>query len=277
MPKKNNLTKNDFAKKKTALSNVDLDRKFNEKSIFNFSANSNEHYEKKNSLSSRYNHLLRKRRRGNQNEIIPVDRNRQFDFNFSNYYENAQFKEKEKWWTNPDLPQLIHGYFLLFFSVLIFSILGFAILQLVLTIRRDLKNKAARHSSEILQQILECSNQYQINHCDPKERVPAMQKICSEWELCMNRRPDDIIMSEVVGETIAETLNQFIKPLEVKTVVIFVILIVGVLVASNVCFLVFKHFNRGKKNYNSRHKQKFIPSIQMTSDEYIKYKFLTDS
>jgi len=49
-------------------------------------------------------------------------------------------------------------------------------------------------SLEILQQILECSNQYQINHCDPKERVPAMQKICSEWELCMNRRPDDVIM-----------------------------------------------------------------------------------
>jgi len=220
--------------------------------------------------------LLRKRRRGNQNEIIPVDNNRQLGFNFSNY-ENIQFEQKEKWWTNPDLPQLIHGYFLLFFSILIFSIIGFVVLQLVLTIRRDLKNKASRHSSEILQQILECSNQYQINHCDPKERVPAMQKICSEWELCMNRRPDDVIMSEVVGETIAETLNQFIKPLEIKTVVIFVILVVGVLIVSNACFLIFKHMNNGKSNYRSRQKQKIVTSIQMTPDEYIKYKYLADS
>ncbi|OUM61052.1 hypothetical protein PIROE2DRAFT_13047 [Piromyces sp. E2] len=247
MPKKNNSKNN--SKGKTTFSNG-LDKNFNEKTIFKFSANTNEPYEKKNSLPSRYNHLLRKRRRGNQNEIIPVDNNRQLGFNFSNF-ENVHFEQKEKWWANPDLPQLIHG--------------------------RDLKNKAARHSSEILQQILECSNQYQINHCDPKERVPAMQKICSEWELCMNRRPDDVIMSEVVGETIAETLNQFIKPLEIKTVVIFVILVVGVLIVSNVCFFLFKHINNGKTNYHSRQKQKFVPSIQMTPDEYIKYKYLTDS
>jgi len=185
-------------------------------------------------------------------------------------------KTKKKWWTNPDLPQLIHGYFLLFFSILIFSIIGVVILNLYLTIRKDLKNKAARHSSEILQQILECSNQYNINHCHPKERVPAMQKICNEWELCMNRSPDDVIMSEVGPETIAETLNQFVKPLEIKTVVIFVILIVGVLIVSNICFLILKRFS-GKQNYNIRQGQQFIPSIQMTPDEYMKYKYITNS
>jgi len=264
-------------KKKTTFTNG-LDKSFNEKSIFKFSANIDGNYEKKNSLSSRYAHLVRKRRRGNENEVIPVETNRP-NFNFSSNYENVKFekKEKEKWWVNPDLPQTIHGYVLLFFNTLIFGIIGTVVLQLFLTIRKDLKNKAARHSSEILQQILECSNQYHINHCNPKERVPAMQKKCNEWELCMNRNPDDVIMSEVGAETIAETLNQFVKPLEVKTVVIIVVLIVGAIVISNICFIVFKRLNYTKSKYSNNQKQQFIPSIQMTSDEYIKYKYLSNS
>lgn len=253
---------------------VGLDNNFNEKTIFNFSGNTNEAYEKRNTLPSRYTHLLRKRRRGNQNEIIAVNNNHK-NFEFSSYYQNIQYKRKEKWWKNPDLPQIIHGYFLLFFSVLIFSIIGIVVLQLFLTIRRDLKNKAAMHSSEIVQQILECSNQYHINHCNPKERVPAMQKICSEWELCMNRNPKDIIMSEVGAETIAETLNQFVKPLEVKTVIIIAVLIVGIVILSNLFFFLFRHFNHDKTRYHINHKQ-FIPSIQMTPEEYIKYKYLTE-
>lgn len=262
-------------KKETTFTNG-LDKNFNEKTIFNFSANTDGNYDKKNSLSSRYTHLLRKRRRGNDNEIIPVETTRP-NFNFSYDYENVVFEKKQKWWANPDLPQAIHGYVLLFFNTLIFGIIGTVVLQLFLTIRRDLKNKAARHSSEILQQILECSNQYHINHCNPKERVPAMQKICNEWELCMNRSPDDVIMSEVGAETIAETLNQFVKPLEVKTVVIIVVFIIGTIIISNICFIVLKRFNHTKSKYSNKQKQQFIPSIQMTSDEYIKYKFLTNS
>jgi len=35
--------------------------------------------------------------------------------------------------------------------------------------------------------------------------------------------------------------------------------------------------NNGKSNYRSRQKQKIVTSIQMTPDEYIKYKYLADS
>jgi amino acid transporter len=263
------MTEEDNKRQKNALSNG-LNKNFNEKSIFNFSANKNELYEKKNSLYSRYIHLSRKRRRGNQNEIISINNNHlKFDYN------NIP-KKNRSWWANPELPHLVHGYFLLFSSIIIFSIISIIVLQLFLTIRRDLKNKAAIHSSEIVQQILECSNQYHINHCNPAERVPAMQQKCNEWELCMNRNPDDIIMSEIGAETIAETLNQFVKPLEVKTIVIITVLITVILILSNICFLIFKHFNNDKPNYYSKHDQ-FIPSVQMTADEYMKYNFLKDN
>jgi len=80
---------------KSTFSNVGLDKSFNEKSIFKFTANTNENYEKKNSLQSRYTHLLRKRRRGNQNEIIPINNN-QPNFNFNNYYKDPHFENKKK-------------------------------------------------------------------------------------------------------------------------------------------------------------------------------------
>jgi hypothetical protein len=43
-----------------------------------------------------------------------------------------------------------------------------------------------------MQQISECTKSYLLNKCSPKERIPAMQQLCKEWETCMRKDPKEI-------------------------------------------------------------------------------------
>ncbi|KAI9348313.1 Brl1/Brr6 domain-containing protein, partial [Zopfochytrium polystomum] len=74
------------------------------------------------------------------------------------------------------------------FTLFTMGLSVYIIVQFVWTVHHDLEMKAVEYSSEIARQVSECSKSYFENRCDPVAgRLPAMQALCSEWELCMSR------------------------------------------------------------------------------------------
>ncbi|KAJ3242096.1 hypothetical protein HDU81_007850 [Chytriomyces hyalinus] len=116
------------------------------------------------------------------------------------------------------LPYIIMGYLRLAFTLFTMALSVYFIVQFILTVKHDLDMKAVEYSSEIIQQVHDCSKLYLANKCSPPEsRLPAMQQMCSEWELCMTRDPHEVGRLKVGAEAVAEVLNRLFEPLSIKT------------------------------------------------------------
>ncbi|KAI8829805.1 Di-sulfide bridge nucleocytoplasmic transport domain-containing protein [Chytriomyces cf. hyalinus JEL632] len=128
------------------------------------------------------------------------------------------------------LPYIIMGYLRLAFTLFTMALSVYFIVQFILTVKHDLDMKAVEYSSEIIQQVHDCSKLYLANRCSPPEsRLPAMQQMCSEWELCMTRDPHEVGRLKVGAEAVAEVLNRLFEPLSIKTMVFGSILFFGTL------------------------------------------------
>lgn len=68
-------------------------------------------------------------------------------------------------------------------------------------------------------EIGQCSRQYIENRCSPELRVPAMEKACLAWEICMKKDPSTIGRARLHAETFAEVINGLIDPISYKTMV----------------------------------------------------------
>ncbi|KAJ3105230.1 hypothetical protein HDU96_008660 [Phlyctochytrium bullatum] len=125
-------------------------------------------------------------------------------------------------------PYVLIGYLRLGFTLFIMGLTVFLVVQFMLTVHHDLKMKAEEYSAEITQQVLDCSKQYAANRCSPAaERLPAMQALCNEWELCMARDPKEVGRLKVGAETLAEILNRLFEPMTYKTMIFGSILFFG--------------------------------------------------
>ncbi|KAJ3073141.1 hypothetical protein HDU98_002177 [Podochytrium sp. JEL0797] len=127
-------------------------------------------------------------------------------------------------------PYIVMGYLRLAFTLFTMVLSVYLIIQFIRTVQHDLEMKAVEFSSEIIQQVHDCSKMYLANKCSPPEhRVPAMQQLCSDWELCMNRDPYEVGRLKVGAEAIAEVLNRLFEPLSMKTMVFGSVLFFGTL------------------------------------------------
>ncbi|KAJ1330089.1 hypothetical protein BSLG_009761 [Batrachochytrium salamandrivorans] len=115
------------------------------------------------------------------------------------------------------LPYLITGYIQVAFTFFIVCIVAYILVQLIASVRHDLQMKADEFSQEMTQQIAMCTKSYYENRCMPGQRVPAVYKVCNEWEACMSRDPRDVGRLKVGAETLAEILNKLVDPLSYKT------------------------------------------------------------
>lgn len=94
-------------------------------------------------------------------------------------------------------------------------------------------------------EIALCSRQYHENRCHPDQRVPAMEKVCMEWETCMSRDPSTTSRARLHAETIAEILNGFFGAISTKTYVFMIGGTVLVLVLFNAAFYFGRNSQHG--------------------------------
>lgn len=113
----------------------------------------------------------------------------------------------------------------------------------------------------MMAEISLCSRQYQENRCAPDQRVPAMEKVCMEWETCMSRDPSTTSRARLHAETIAEILNGFFGAISTKTYIFMIGGTVLILVLFNAAFYFGRHSQQSASPTSHRNPMEFSQSL----------------
>lgn len=117
-------------------------------------------------------------------------------------------------------PAIILGYLQVAWNLFWILLAVYWVTSFYLTIQRDVQIKVDEQLTQIMSEIAACSKQYVENRCSPELRVPAMEKVCVQWENCMRKDPSVVSRARLSAETFAEILNSFIEPISYKTMVL---------------------------------------------------------
>lgn len=89
--------------------------------------------------------------------------------------------------------------------------------------------KLKEHSNMIAEiEKEQCKRDYDINKCDPSERIPMAEDYCREKEKCLKRNPyEEALNLKINAVLIGETLNTFVQALSIKSVFIVFLFVIG--------------------------------------------------
>jgi hypothetical protein len=119
----------------------------------------------------------------------------------------------------PNAPALITKYFQTLANAAILTFAFYIIYSVWSTIRADVDRASEDSAAEILAEMAACAKNYVDNRCGGDNRLPALETVCSNWELCMNRDPNSIRRAQVSAHTFAQIINSFVEPISLKTMV----------------------------------------------------------
>jgi len=142
--------------------------------------------------------------------------------------------------TYPDAPSIIAKYLQVFFNAVILFGCLYMFYSFYATIRADVDKASDDAMQDVLAEMTACSKNYIDNRCGADNRLPALEQVCANWELCMNRDPNAIKRARLSAHTFAEIFNSFVEPISLKTMV-FSALVVGLaLVVNNATFTIYR-------------------------------------
>lgn len=119
--------------------------------------------------------------------------------------------------TYPDAPSIIAKYLQVFFNAAILGGCLYMFWSFYATIRADVDRASDDAMAEVLAEMAACSKHYVDNRCGADTRLPALESVCSNWELCMNRDPSAVKRARLSAHTFAEIFNSFVEPISLKT------------------------------------------------------------
>lgn len=119
----------------------------------------------------------------------------------------------------PNAPSLLAKYLQLFFNSAIILGCLYAIYSFWTTIQADVNRASEDAAAETLAEMAACAKSYVDNRCAGDSRLPALETVCNNWELCMNRDPNSVKRAKLSAHTFAEILNSFVEPISLKTMV----------------------------------------------------------
>lgn len=115
------------------------------------------------------------------------------------------------------LPYVLLSYLQLLTNTLLSAFALHILVSMVQAVRSDVSHKMATETNNLLVEIALCQRSYRENHCDPAERVPALEKMCDYWEKCMRQDPIQIGNRSLIGaHTLGVVLNSLVEPLGLK-------------------------------------------------------------
>ncbi|KAG1058137.1 hypothetical protein G6F43_000081 [Rhizopus delemar] len=137
-------------------------------------------------------------------------------------------------------------YFQMLFNIVVSLTVLYIFLQVILVIRQDFKLEVDKQLEVLYQKKMQCARDYKMNRCEMENKVPAIESLCQNWEVCMQK---DVVVAKAKAsaEAIAEIINSFTEPISYKTLIFFSILTIGSLLFSNVAFGSFR------KKYKMNH------------------------
>lgn len=148
-------------------------------------------------------------------------------------------RQPKTWlWTDPSVPYVLLLYLQLLCNVLLVLLVVYVLYVMVVNIRADVRHKIEIYTSDAIQEISKCSRNYYRNKCstDGNKRAPALEEVCTTWEKCMNRDPQQIGRSKITAETFADIVNGFFRPISWKSLFMSSLLLVASFVVTNFAF-----------------------------------------
>ena len=121
--------------------------------------------------------------------------------------------------THPNLPHVLSYYAQLLLNVFLVFFFIYIIYSFWSTIRSDVDKASEEVAAETLAEMAVCAREYVDNRCDRDSRVPAMERVCDNWEKCMNKDPTSVGRATVSAHTFAQIFNSFIEPISYKAMV----------------------------------------------------------
>ena len=121
----------------------------------------------------------------------------------------------------PNAPSLITKYYQTLANAAILTFAFYIIYSVWSTIRADVDRASEDSAAEILAEMAACAKNYVDNRCGGNSRLPALETVCDNWELCMNRDPNSVRRAQVSAHTFAQIINSFVEPISLKTMVRF--------------------------------------------------------
>ena len=120
---------------------------------------------------------------------------------------------------HPNLPAVLSYYM----QFTVNAALGFGFLWLVYLSYAAVMNDIARETDNFKRQILHeitlCANSFQQNRCERNTRAPALEKLCNEWDLCMQQDVMKKAGARVGARTFAMIFNAFVDEFSWKSMV----------------------------------------------------------
>lgn len=142
--------------------------------------------------------------------------------------------------TYPEAPSIIAKYLQVFFNAVIIAGVLYMIYSFYATIQADVNRASEEAVAEILTEMAACSKNYVDNRCGADNRLPALETVCRNWELCMNRDPNAVKRARLSAHTFAEIFNSFVEPITLKTFVFTCTIVVLGLLVTNATFALFR-------------------------------------
>ncbi|KAI0130473.1 Di-sulfide bridge nucleocytoplasmic transport domain-containing protein [Xylariales sp. AK1849] len=126
---------------------------------------------------------------------------------------------------HPSAPILLGYWIQLLFNLVIVGMVLWVLWVIVAGFRDDFWAARQEGRAEIVEEMAKCAHDYTQNRCAPREqRLPAMNAMCDEWELCMNQDPDRVRRVKLGAKNIVEIINEIFESMHWKTMAAFFLL-----------------------------------------------------
>lgn len=118
---------------------------------------------------------------------------------------------------HPNVPVILSWWVQLGMNVFFMTVVMWFVWGGISMMRADISHAADAARSRLLAQMNECAHDYTKNRCAPKsERLPALNVMCNEWEVCMNQDPSSVMKMQVSAKNVAEIINEFVGVMSFK-------------------------------------------------------------
>ena len=158
----------------------------------------------------------------------------------------------------PEAPSIIAKYLQVFFNAVIIAGFLYVAYSFYAAIQSDVNRAGEEAAAEILSEMAACSKDYIDNRCGADNRLPALETVCRNWELCMNRDPNAVRRARLSAQTFAEIFNGFVEPITLKTFSFTCTIVVLGLLVNNATFTLFR-----------RSQEQHIDSRRQPSNHYL--------
>ena len=135
-----------------------------------------------------------------------------------------------------ELPFILAGWIQLMINLIFVGIVFLLMYKIFVVLQEDVEIKVNELTAEVISEIKQCERKFKENKCELETRLPAMEKKCSEWQVCMDKNPDEVGKARLSARVLGEIVNEFFEPISMKAIFGVISIFVGAILGTNLSF-----------------------------------------